>query len=356
VGEALEEFARRNGLSYVENGNLPGAGSGFTLSQVTMKGIAGGDLPGGLYGAVAWTEVQEGGAQYSRHVGVLLTRIPQSLTWLPYLVCKEDKKRGAVDRIFGPGGMIPIIRELDAVRFEEPPTSVEEAAKAYRKKTKGFLGLGGKEKARELGYAAVMGSYCEPRGLGLAMPHDFFVRAASLELPKTGLAYLTHGPIPGADLDGEFASLDFSEAQDKSLLAPAVFFERRSVDSVPVIRILPGDGGERLFLGGFRVDDPSGERVVSENERRSAEAAEELAQNRLDGDYKVEVALSGEGTPSLADALPAWLAAQDGRGTVILDGANACLIGAPVETEDWSHELIDDFFARAAGPVRALAA
>lgn len=501
----LEEFARQNGLSYVESGSLPGAaGGGVAFGPGTINGIAGGDLPGGLFGAIAWSEVQElpsagemaaegatlglvgpkglerrwrssgadaGSTEYFRHVGVLLTRIPQSLTWLPYLVCKEDKKRGAADRLFGPGGMIQIIREiefesinferkyrvgvmagpdgenkvkqlfsptfvdwladhapedlyfelgggmlkvrapsreesveeartlcefgarvaerirsevaesegrpdqmaglideameqqrkkveaeLDAVSFDRPPTSVEDAAKAYRKETKGFLGLGGKEKARELGYMAVMRAYCKPRDLGLAMPLDFFTHVARLELPRTELAYLAHGPIPGADLTGEFASFDYSDAQDKSLLAPAVFFERRSANSAPVVRILPEDRGERVFLGGFKIEGPSGERVVSENERRSAEAAEELARDRLDSDYNVEVALSGEGSPSLPDAVAEWLAAQGGKGTLILDGSTACLIASPVETEEWSQKLLDEFFAGIAEPIRALAA
>jgi hypothetical protein len=464
----LEEFARRNGLSYVENGSLPQATSGFSWGQSSTNGIAGGDLPGGLFGAVAWTEVQE---QYVRHVGMLLARIPQSFGWLPYLVCKEEQKRGAVDRLFGPGGMIQIIREvefesinfekkyrvgvmagpdgenkvkqpfsptfvdwladhapedlyfelgggmlkvrapsreqsleeaeqlcefgarvcerirselaesddhsdqmaglidqvmeqqlrkaeeeLDGVHFDHPPMSVEDAAKAYRKKTKGFIGLGGKGKARELGYAAVMRAYCEPRGLELGAPYQFILRGMTLELPKTEFAYLAQGPIPGADLAGVFASVDYSEQKDKSLLAPAVFAERRSADSAPVIRVFPQEVPERTFLGGFKVENPSGERVVSENERRSAEAAKELAKQRLNGDYQVEMALSGAASPSLPDPVVEWLGAQDGKATLILDGANVCLIAAPVETEEWSHEMVDRFFAEAREPITALAA
>jgi hypothetical protein len=46
---------------------------------------------------------------------LLLTRVPESTTFFPYVTCRDTTTRGFADRMIGPGGLIPLV---DHIEFE----------------------------------------------------------------------------------------------------------------------------------------------------------------------------------------------------------------------------------------------
>jgi hypothetical protein len=117
-------FAERHDLDYAERAVSGGAG-GFQLGGGEAGELVGGSLPGGLdgiAGPLARADPDDPRGQGGRgrsprreHFGLLVTRIPASISLLPYLTCRDTEVRGFADRLIGPGGLIPLV---DHVEFE----------------------------------------------------------------------------------------------------------------------------------------------------------------------------------------------------------------------------------------------
>ncbi len=129
----FQAFAERHDLDYAER-VLPGGGVG----RKGVSEVAGGSLPGGLAGVVARYEQevkakvledssspqlrrvttssgQTTTSKYFRDSCMLMTRVPESAAFLPYVTCRDSTVRGVTDRLIGPGGLIPLV---DHVEFE----------------------------------------------------------------------------------------------------------------------------------------------------------------------------------------------------------------------------------------------
>lgn len=126
TGSPFRAFAERHDLDYaeaVEEGGIVPKGVGE---------VVGGRLPGDFDGIIAshvqpveGTSAREPGVvavtgrnidtYYMRHSSLVLTRIPESAAFLPYVTCRDTAFHGAMDRWLGPGGLIPLI---DHIEFE----------------------------------------------------------------------------------------------------------------------------------------------------------------------------------------------------------------------------------------------
>ena len=55
---------------------------------------------------------------YFRDSCMLLTRVPESAVFLPYVTCRDDVVRGFTDRMIGPGGLIPLVEHVEFESIE----------------------------------------------------------------------------------------------------------------------------------------------------------------------------------------------------------------------------------------------
>ncbi len=121
---ALRDFADELGLSYVARGKAPGTGPLATQVQGPATHIVGGELPGGFTGILARETLQaktsgQGPPPPPRHVTVALTRIPESIGYIPALSAHDAASRSFTERLVGAGGLIPLFDhvELESIKF-----------------------------------------------------------------------------------------------------------------------------------------------------------------------------------------------------------------------------------------------
>ena len=99
----LRAFAAAHGLTYAESGDLPASTLALSgKTSLSTHGIAGGDLPGGITGVITDRSYTVSQGQHrpaiERHVLVLVTRVPESVGFIPQLYC-QDVEQGGLARL-----------------------------------------------------------------------------------------------------------------------------------------------------------------------------------------------------------------------------------------------------------------
>lgn len=95
---ALKKFAAEHGLTFASAGGMPGTGFAMAQSESFTRSLAGGDLPGGITGLVAdygrKIAATEDKPAYEEHGLLLVTRVPESIGFIPQLLCFNAKQGG----------------------------------------------------------------------------------------------------------------------------------------------------------------------------------------------------------------------------------------------------------------------
>lgn len=117
AADDFRRFASEHGLSYAEGGAIPRATFAL-MRESSTSNIVAGELPGSLNGFVAdfAYEVREGDEKVSHHTLVLLTRVPETIGFIPRLFCQDASRHTLVDRTVG---LLNVFRttELESLSF-----------------------------------------------------------------------------------------------------------------------------------------------------------------------------------------------------------------------------------------------
>ncbi len=138
-GSPFQAFAERHDLDFAPR-VAPGVGP---IPSEGIGEVAGGALPGGLEGFVARyaqrvkpkfledssldpteagqlrrVRISQDTTHYFRDCCLLVTRVPESTVFLPYVTCRDDVVRGFTDRMVGPGGLIPLVEHVEFESIE----------------------------------------------------------------------------------------------------------------------------------------------------------------------------------------------------------------------------------------------
>ncbi|HEV7769534.1 MAG TPA: hypothetical protein VGO66_02625 [Solirubrobacterales bacterium] len=88
----LAKFAELHGLAFAPSADLPAQGDTLSRDGGKAEGVAGGTLPGGIEGTLAhfvyvytWTDSDNHSHSEDRRFTLVVTRIPESIGFLPYL-------------------------------------------------------------------------------------------------------------------------------------------------------------------------------------------------------------------------------------------------------------------------------
>jgi hypothetical protein len=118
----IERYARAHGIAYEREGTLPEA------TPLLCRGdrrfateVATGELPGGLDGTLArYTYVvTEDGDERRHHFTVVVTRVPESVGFVPFLLCRHRRRSRASDDPHGGGYSNTRMLELESAAVQE---------------------------------------------------------------------------------------------------------------------------------------------------------------------------------------------------------------------------------------------
>jgi hypothetical protein len=111
------------------------------------------------------------------------------------------------------------------------------------------------------------------------------------------------------------------------------------------VRVMPKDGRETLFIGGYPIFEPRGVQALSASDREAAARGDGLAAGRLSAHYEVIVGSMNGTTPDFPDAATSWLLdpARLGHAMLVADGGTLALLAEGPSIEEFSAGVLDDF-------------
>ncbi len=116
-GGALRQFAEQRGLTFTDKAKLPGSTLLSMTAEAESTHIVSGDLPGFKGLLSAYTITKPASNSNSKPIvtetNVALTRVPESIRYIPSLTARDAKVRGFSERLVGAGGVIPIYDQLE---------------------------------------------------------------------------------------------------------------------------------------------------------------------------------------------------------------------------------------------------